>query len=229
MRNDVAPDRLLRVRIEHGARPAVDLRDDLVGDDDGDAELVGETLEGAHELREVGLARGELAAAGEVGAVEGGGRVDDEEGEARLAHHVGGLVEELELVVRVVGARVGDVVEDLFAREAVPVRHGQESHGSECAFGVDVQTFPLPTAHVEWQLTCHGEGMADLRFPCPEFAEYFRDRAGFDAAGEQGVELFGAGGNGDELGATLVHFGGGGEAHGDDFGGCRAEKGSVGS
>ena len=124
MRNDVAPDRLLRIGIEHGAGPAVDLRDDLIRNNDRDAELVRETLEGAHKFGEVGLAGGELAAAGEVGAVEGGGGVDDEEGEARLAHHVGGLVEELELVVRVVGAGVGDVVEHLFAREAVAVRDG---------------------------------------------------------------------------------------------------------
>ena len=124
MRDDVAANRLLRIRIEHGAGSAVDLRDDLVRNDDGDAEFVREPLEGAHEFGEVRLAGGEFAAAGEVGAVEGGGGVDDQEGKAGLAHHVGGLVEELELVVGVVGAGVGDVVEDLFAREAVSVRDG---------------------------------------------------------------------------------------------------------
>ena len=67
--------------------------------------------------------------------------------------------------------------------------------------------------------------MTDLRFSRPELAEDFCDRAGFDATGEQGVELFGAGGDGDELGAALVHFGSGGEAHGNYFGGCRVEKG----
>ena len=69
--------------------------------------------------------------------------------------------------------------------------------------------------------------MANLGFPRPEFAEYFCDGARFNAAGEEGVELFGSGGNGDELGAALVHFRSSGEAHGDKFGSCRVEKGSV--
>ena len=43
--------------------------------------LVGEAKESAEELGEVHLARGELATATEVGAVEGRDRVDDEEGE----------------------------------------------------------------------------------------------------------------------------------------------------
>ena len=47
VRDDVASDRFLRVRIEHGARTAVDLRDDLIGDDDGDAELIREALQRA--------------------------------------------------------------------------------------------------------------------------------------------------------------------------------------
>ena len=59
--------------------------------------------------------------------------------------------------------------------------------------------------------------MTDLRFSRPELAEDLSHRACFDAAGEQGVELFGAGGDGDELGAALVHFSGGGEAHWDEF------------
>ena len=44
--------------------------------------LVGEAKESAEELGEVHLARGELATATVVGAVEGRDRVDDEEGEA---------------------------------------------------------------------------------------------------------------------------------------------------
>ena len=66
--------------------------------------------------------------------------------------------------------------------------------------------------------------MADLRFPRSELAEYFCHRARFDAAGEEGVELFGASGDGDELGPALVHFRSSGEAHGDKLGGCRVEE-----
>lgn len=88
MRDYVPSNRLLRVRVEHGAGPAVDLSDHLVRDDDSDAKFVGETLECAHEFREVCLPGGKFAAAGEVGAVEGGCGVDDEKGEAGFAHHV---------------------------------------------------------------------------------------------------------------------------------------------
>ena len=183
MRDDVAPNRLLRIRIEHGAGPAVDLRDHLIGDDDRDAEFVREPLQRAHEFRKVRLPRGEFAAAGEVGAVERSGAVDDEEGEAGLAHHVGGLVEQLELVVGVVGAGVGDVVEDLFAREAVAVGDAEEADGAEGPFRVDVEAFAFAAAHVEGELAGDGEGVADLGFSGAEFAEDFGDGAGFDAAG----------------------------------------------
>lgn len=145
----------------------------------------------------MGLPRGELAAAGEIGAVEGGGGIDDEEGEAGFAHHVGGLGEELELVIGVVGAGVGDVVEDFFAGEAVAVCNAQEAHGAEGAFGVDVEAFSFAAAHVEGELTGYGEGVADLGFSGAEFAEDFGDGAGFNAAGKEGVELFGASRYGD--------------------------------
>ena len=69
--------------------------------------------------------------------------------------------------------------------------------------------------------------MADLRFPRSELTEYLCYRARFDATGEKGVELFGAGGNGDELRAALVHFCSSREAHGNEFGGWRVERVSV--
>ena len=69
--------------------------------------------------------------------------------------------------------------------------------------------------------------MADLRFAGPELAEDLRDAARFDAAGEKGVELFGPGRDGDEFAAALVHFGGGGEAHGDEFRRCVRRRASV--
>ena len=130
-------------------------------------------------------------------------------------------------MVGVVGAGIGDVVEDLFAREAVSVRDGQEAHGPEGAFGVDVEAFPFPAAHVEGELACHGEGVADLGFARSELAEYLGYGARFDAAGEQGVELFGAGGYGDELRAALVHVCGSREAHGDELVGWGVARVSV--
>ena len=184
MCDDVPANRFLRIRIEHRARPAIHLRHDLVRDHDGDAELVRQPLQRAHEFREMRLPVRQLAAAGEIGAVERGGAVDDEQGEARLAHHLAGLVEQLQLVVGIVGARVGDVVEHLFAVEPVAVGDGEAAHGAEGAFGVDVEAFAFAAAHVEGELAGDGEGVADLRFAGAEFAEDFGDGAGFDAAGQ---------------------------------------------
>lgn len=86
-------------------------------------------------------------------------------------------------MVGVVGAGVGDVVEDFFAGEAVAVCDAEEADGAEGAFGVDVETFSLAAAHVEGELTGYGEGVADLGFSGAKFAEDFGDGAGFDAAG----------------------------------------------
>ena len=199
MRDDVAPNRFLRVRVKHRARAAVDLGHDLIRDDDRNAELVRQALERAHEFGEVGLAGGEFASAGEIGAVEGGGRVDDEEGEAGFAHHGRRLVQELQLMIAVVRSCVGDVVEDLFSVESVPVGDGETADGTKGAFGIDVEAFAFAAAHVEGELAGDGEGVADLRFPGSELAEDFSNGAGFDAAGKEGVELFGAGGDGDEF------------------------------
>ena len=41
-------------------------------------------------------------------------------------------------MVRVVRSGIGDVVEDLFAAEAVAVSHGETAYGAECPFCVDV-------------------------------------------------------------------------------------------
>ena len=120
-------------------------------------------------------------------------------------------------MVGIIGARVRDVVEHFFAREPVPVRDGEEPYGAESPFRVDVETFPLAAAHVEGELAGYGQSVADLRFPSAELAEDFGYRAGFYAAGEERVELFGACGDGDQFGAAGVHFGCGCEAHGDEF------------
>lgn len=79
MRHDVATDRFPRVGRRSGC--IVDARDDLVRDDDGDAELVREAHERPEELGEVHLPRRELATARVVGAVERSDRVDDDERE----------------------------------------------------------------------------------------------------------------------------------------------------
>lgn len=116
-------------------------------------------------------------------------------------------------MVGVVGSCVGNIVQDLFARETVTVGHRKQTHGTKSTLGVDVQTLALAAAHIEGQLAGHGEGMTDLGLSSTEFAEKLSDTAGLDAAREKGIEVLGAGGDGDELGTALVDLGGRGEAH----------------
>ena len=163
------------------------------------------------------LARAQLAAAAKVGTVQGRCAVDDEQGEARLAHHLRRLVQQLQLMIAIVCPCIRNVIQHLLATQPIPIRNRQTPYGAKGAFGVDVQAFPLAAAHVKGQLAGDGEGVADLRLAGAELAKDFGDAARFEAAGEEGVELLGARGDGDELGAAGVHFSGGGEAHGDQF------------
>lgn len=64
-----------------------------------------------------------------------------------LLHHRGGLDQQLALVVRVVSSCVGNVVENLFSIQVVPLRNRKETLGPEGAFRVDVQALSLATAH----------------------------------------------------------------------------------
>lgn len=92
MRNDVASDWLLGIGVEHGRRATINLGDDLVCDDNSDAELIGKALQSAHEFCKVSLPVAELSTTKEVGSVQSGGGVDDKKGKAGLAHHGGCLV-----------------------------------------------------------------------------------------------------------------------------------------
>ena len=84
--------------------------------------------------------------------------------------------------------------------------HSQQTHWTEGALGVDVQTLAFAAAHVEGQLAGDGQGVTDLRFACTELAEDLGDTASLDTTGEKGVEILGAGGDVDELGASGVNF-----------------------
>ena len=120
-------------------------------------------------------------------------------------------------MIGIVGTRVGNVVKDFFTIETVPIGHGETADRTKSTFGVDVETFALAAAHVEGKLAGDCEGVTDLGFAGTELAKEFGHRTGFDATCEKSVELSGAGGDGDEFGAALVHFCGSGEAHGDEL------------
>lgn len=212
---DVTADRLLGVTREHGS---VGIGNDLVGDEDSDAVFVGERLKRAEEASEVLLTIGELTAACVIGAVQGGGRIDDDQGETIFGHHGGGLNEELRLVIGVESLGDSDVVEDIVGIEAVTFSDGAETLGAESTFGVDEESHSFTTALFERKLAHDAKLVAELRLASAEFTEEFSDAASFDTAAEELVEFFGAGLDADEFLAHFVHLGGACEPERNELG-----------
>lgn len=76
---------------------------------------------------------------------------------------------------------VGDVVEHLFAVQAVALGDGQQARGSKRAFGVDEETFAFATSVVGWQLARDGQLVAKLGFACSEFTKELCNASCFNA------------------------------------------------
>mmetsp|Transcript_41501 Transcript_41501/g.69938 ORF Transcript_41501/g.69938 Transcript_41501/m.69938 type:complete len:307 (+) Transcript_41501:834-1754(+) len=191
--HDVAPNGLLRVRIEHGS--PVHLRHDLVREDDGDAKLVREPREHPQELRQRHLARGELATAAVVRPEQGRGGVHHQQRVAGLDHHRGGLDQQLHLMVRVEGAGVRDIVQDVVGVEPVPLGDGTASLGAERPLCVDVHGLALAPALRHGQLTGHAQRVAQLSLAAAELPEHFSDGSRFNASVQQLVQLLRPGGD----------------------------------
>ena len=204
---------LVITREESGVR----VGNDLVGDDDSSAVFFSQVLEGTKETTKFLLTIGEFTTTSEISTEESSGGVDDDEGEAVLGHHGGGLGEEVLLVVGVVGAGAGDVVKDIIGVEAEALGGGAEAFGAEGAFGVDVERHTFSAALFEGELAGDTEGVAELGLAGAELAEEFGDGAALEAAAEELVEFLGAGGDADELLAHAEDGGGVGEADGAEL------------
>ncbi len=148
MGDDVAADRFFRVCRKHCC--AVNLCHDLICDDYGHAELVGDALKHAKELCQVHLAGRELASTGVVCPVEGRCRIDYEQREAVLRHEGCCLDEKLVLLVCVVGAGVRYVVQDLLLVEAEALGDGHEPLRPEGALCVYVHGHAFAATLREW-------------------------------------------------------------------------------
>jgi hypothetical protein len=70
----------------------------------------------------------------------------------------------------VVRSRISNVVQYLFSIEPIPLGDGQHTCRSKSPLGINVQALTLSSAHTDRELTCDGEGMADLGFTRSEFA-----------------------------------------------------------
>ena len=71
-------------------------------------------------------------------------------------------------MVGVVGAGVGNIVEDVVSREAEPLGRGQQPLGPKGALGVNVEALSLGPSHVYRKLASYGHRVTQLRFARPE-------------------------------------------------------------
>ena len=134
----------------------------LVGHHDRAPKLLGQLRQRPQEPPQVDLPRRQLAAPVELGAGERGDRVDDDQGEARLGHHRRRREQQLALVVGVVRARVGDVVEHVGRVEAEALGDLREARRAEGALGVDPERLALGAALVDGELARDAQRVAEL-------------------------------------------------------------------
>lgn len=83
-------------------------------------------------------------------------------------------------MIRVICPRIRDIIQDLFSVQSQALCDGKQSNGTESTLGVDIETFTLPTSHIDRELTCYGKSMTDLGLSCPELAEELGYGAGLD-------------------------------------------------
>ena len=85
-------------------------------------------------------------------------------------------------MVRVVGARVCDVVHHVLGVESEALGDRLEALGAERALRVDVERLALAAALRDGQLAGDAERVTELRLAGSELAEQLGDGAGLDAA-----------------------------------------------
>src|ERR1700712_2449301 len=116
MSYDVSSNGLLGIRIEHCTWSTIDLGNDLVGNDDCDPELICQPLKSSHKLGQMSLSGRQLSSSNKVCSIQRSGAINDEKREPCLTHHRRSLVEQLKLMIGVVGASIRNIVENFFSR-----------------------------------------------------------------------------------------------------------------
>ena len=87
-------------------------------------------------------------------------------------------------MVRIICSCIRYVIQHLFSIETQSLCDRQQTHWTEGAFGINVKTFPISSAHVHWKLTCYRQSMTDLRFPCTELSKELSNSPSLDATTE---------------------------------------------
>lgn len=92
-------------------------------------------------------------------------------------------------MVRVVGSGVGDVVKHVLWVQPVALGDLHEALRAECALSVNVQALALAASHVDWELACHAERVAQLRFAGPKFSVDFGNGPSLHSTFKNRVQL----------------------------------------
>mmetsp|Transcript_127017 Transcript_127017/g.353738 ORF Transcript_127017/g.353738 Transcript_127017/m.353738 type:complete len:258 (+) Transcript_127017:138-911(+) len=171
-----------------GCRSTVWRCHDLVRDDDRHAVLVRYALQLPQEAVQGLLPVGQLAPPHVVRAEEACGAVHHEQGIARLAEDRRGLSQEPVLVLCVVRAGVGHILQNVRVVEAVALRDVNQPLRPEGALRVDVQCLALGTSPVHGQLAGDAECVAELRLATPELAEDLCDLPRLNATAKEGIK-----------------------------------------
>ena len=180
MRDNVATDGFGRTASEE--RSAVDLRNDLIRNDYGDAKLIGQPLQLPEELSKTHLPGGQLATAGVVCAIQGSRRVNHEQSEAILHHQIGGLHQKLILLISRVHPRESDVLQHSFRVKLIALSDRHNALWPEGALAVDIHRHTSAAAVLDFPLACDAQLMAELSLARAILAIQLCDSTGLDAA-----------------------------------------------
>ena len=78
-------------------------------------------------------------------------------------------------MVRIIGTRISDIIEYFVPVQTVAFGRGQETDGPERAFGINVETLALATAHIGGELAGDRELVTKLRLARAKLAEKLCD------------------------------------------------------
>jgi hypothetical protein len=138
-------------------------------------------------------------------------------------------------MIRIIRPRICDIIQYLFSVQSIALRNGQETHGTESAFSINVQTLAFPATHAYGKLAGHGEGVTELGLARAELTKKLSDRTSLDAAcpynsqqhdkeklgrfhtAKQSVELLGARRNVHKLRSTRMYLRRALKTKGDDL------------
>ena len=133
MRNDVPADGFASVSASKQSTGSW-IRLNLVGDEDGDVELLGHALKTSKMDSELGLTVLELSAANVVDTEESSDRIDDEETVLARGEVLVELIEELMLQLAVLGTSDGNVLHRSLSVDVEALSNLNDSLGAEGTF-----------------------------------------------------------------------------------------------